>query len=99
MISRIPLRFLRSLRLTPVCASFCSNLEKINKSINDNMLAGVKLSKIIEKELKYEKTNYAPDETAVSFIEKAGFQLIETEGDHSVTLEKQVGDVKVIVNF
>ena len=36
-------------------------------------LAGVKLSKIIEKELKYEKTNYAPDETAVSFIEKAGF--------------------------
>ncbi|CAD8096104.1 unnamed protein product [Paramecium primaurelia] len=95
MISRIPLRLVRSLKplnMTTVCAPFCSQIEKVNK-------AGQKLVKIVEKELKYEKTNYVPDESALEFVQKAGFQLIDSEGDHEVTLEKKVGDIKVIVQF
>ncbi|CAD8121773.1 unnamed protein product [Paramecium sonneborni] len=95
MISRIPLRLVRSLKplnMTPVCAPFCSQIEKINKN-------GQKLMKIVEKELKYEKTNYVADDSALEFVQKAGFQLKDTEGDHLITLEKKVGDIKVIVQF
>ncbi|CAD8091082.1 unnamed protein product [Paramecium primaurelia] len=95
MISKIPLRLLRTIKplnMTRVFAPFCTQLEKVNKT-------GQKLVKIVEKELKYEKTNYVEDDSAFQYIEKAGFQLIDVENDHEVTLEKKVGDVKVIVQF
>ncbi|CAK59221.1 unnamed protein product (macronuclear) [Paramecium tetraurelia] len=95
MISKIPLRLLSTiqpLKMTRVFAPFCTQLEKVNKT-------GQKLVKIVEKELKYEKTNYVEDDTAIQFVEKAGFQLVDDEANHEVTLEKKVGDVKVIVQF
>ncbi|CAK59588.1 unnamed protein product (macronuclear) [Paramecium tetraurelia] len=95
MISKIPLRLLRTIKpmnVTRVFAPFCTQLEKVNKT-------GQKLVKIVEKELKYEKTNYVEDDTAIQFVEKAGFQLVDSDSNHEITLEKQVGDVKVIVQF
>lgn len=49
--------------------------------------------------MKYEKTNYAADETAKDFIDSKGFQVFESEGDNEIELAKSVGDVKVLVNF
>ncbi|CAD8089753.1 unnamed protein product [Paramecium primaurelia] len=95
MISKIPLRLLNTikpLQMRRVFAPFCTQLEKVNKT-------GQKLVKIVEKELKYEKTNYVEDDSVTEFIEESGFQLIDDENNHEVTLEKKVGDVKVIVQF
>ncbi|CAD8104998.1 unnamed protein product [Paramecium sonneborni] len=95
MISKIPLRLLRTLKpmnVQRVLAPFCTQLEKINKS-------GQKLVKIVEKELKFEKSNYVEDESVTDFIDKAGFKLVDEENSHEVTLEKKVGDIRVVVQF
>lgn len=53
--------------------------------------------KIVEKELKFEKSNYVEDESVTDFIDKAGFKLVDEENSHEVTLEKKVGDIRVVV--
>ncbi|KAM3136646.1 hypothetical protein pb186bvf_011282 [Paramecium bursaria] len=92
MISRIPLRLLKAIKpfqSARIIAPFCSELIKVND----------KLVRIVDKELKYEKSNYEIDQTAQDFIDSKGFTLIDNEHDHKLELSRSFGDVQLLITF
>lgn len=69
-----------------------ANAANLEKSIQ-------KLSKALEKEIKYENENYSQLEDIETFLNESGFQFNEVEGEITMTLTKQVGDKTVEVVF
>lgn len=57
-----------------------------------------KLSKALEKEIKYENENYTQLEDIETFLNESGFKFNEEQGV-SMTLSKTVGDKLVEVQF
>lgn len=58
-----------------------------------------KLSKALEKEIKYENENYTQLEDIETFLTESGFKFSEEEDGIVMTLTKQVGDRTVEVVF
>ena len=70
---------------------FASNAQ-IEKSVQ-------KLSKALEKEIKYEGENYSQLEDIETFLNESGFKFNEEEQGTIMTLTKTVGDKTVEVQF
>lgn len=58
-----------------------------------------KLSKALEKEIKYENENYSQLEDIETFLNESGFKFNEEENGVSMTLTKTVGDKTIEVQF
>jgi hypothetical protein len=58
-----------------------------------------KLSKALEKEIKYENENYSQLEDIETFLNESGFKFTEQENGIVMTLSKTVGDKHVEVQF
>ena len=58
-----------------------------------------KLSKALEKEIKYENENYQQLEDIETFLQESGFAYTEEENGLVMTLKKTVGDKTIEVVF
>ena len=58
-----------------------------------------KLSKSLEKEIKYENENYAQLEDIDTFLGESGFSFTESDGQTKMSLYKTVGDKTIEVLF
>ena len=58
-----------------------------------------KLSRALEKEIKYENDNYSQLEDIETYLNDSGFKFIEQDNGIFMTLSKQVGDKTVEVMF
>lgn len=58
-----------------------------------------KLTRALEKELKYENDNYTQLEDIEQFLNESGFKFIESDNNIKMSLRKQVGDKIVEVRF
>lgn len=58
-----------------------------------------KLSRALEKEIKYENENYSQLEDIETFLNESGFAFAEVDGGISMTLKKAVGDKTIEVVF
>ena len=72
--------------------AFSTNTAQIEKSIQ-------KLTKALEKEIKYENENYAKLDDIETFLNESGFKFTEEESGVVMTLSKTVGDKVVEVQF
>jgi complement component 1 Q subcomponent-binding protein, mitochondrial len=61
--------------------------------------AATKLAKALEKELEYEKENYAELEDTENFIEESGFEYVEDADNMNCYLRKEVDGRHVEVQF
>lgn len=69
-----------------------SNVAGIEKAVQ-------KLSKALEKEIKYENENYSQLEDIETFLNESGFKFSEQENGTQMVLTKTVGDKTVEVHF
>ena len=69
-----------------------ANAANIEKSVQ-------KLSKALEKEIKYENENYAQLEDIETFLNESGFKFSEQDHGTVMVLSKVVGDKTVEVHF
>jgi len=60
---------------------------------------GSRLSKALDKEIKYETDSYSQLEDIETFLKESGFAFIEEDGSMSMKLVKTVGDKTVEVHF
>ena len=74
------------------CRGFSANTASVEKSIQ-------KLSKSLEKEMKYETENYSQLDDIETYLNESGFQFTEEENGIVMTLTKSVGDKNVEVQF
>lgn len=58
-----------------------------------------KLSKALDKEIKYENENYSQLEDIETFLNESGFRFQEEENGVNMFLTKTVGDKTVEVQF
>ena len=58
-----------------------------------------KLSKALEKEIKYEGENYSQLEDIETFLQESGFAFSETEESTNMVLSKEIGNKKIEVVF
>ena len=58
-----------------------------------------KLTKALDKEIKYENENYTQLDDIDTFLKESGFEYSEEENGITLTLTKQVGNHKVEVQF
>ena len=72
--------------------TFSTNTASIEKSIQ-------KLSKSLEKEIKYENENYSQLDDIETYLNESGFKFNEQENGVVMTLTKTVGDKIVEVHF
>ena len=71
----------------------------INQRFFSTSMAATKLAKALDKELKYEKENYAELEDAAAFLDESGFEFFEEKSGLNCTLKKNVDGRKVEVLF
>lgn len=69
-----------------------ANAAAIEKSIQ-------KLSKALDKEIKYENENYSQLEDIETFLNESGFTFHEQDNSTALKLVKKVGDKTVEVHF
>ena len=69
-----------------------SSMEMISRS-------SAKLTKALEKEIKYENDNYSQLDDIESFIRESGFTFSEEEDGIHMSLTKTMGDKKIEVTF
>lgn len=62
-------------------------------------MAAQKLGKALDKELQYEKENYAPLEDSATFLDESGFDFYEDKDGINCYLRKEVDGRKVEVQF
>ncbi len=72
--------------------AFASNTAAIEKSIQ-------KLTKSLEKEIKYESENYSQLDDIETYLNESGFTFSEQENGIVLTLSKTVGDKLVEIQF
>ena len=58
-----------------------------------------KLTRALEKELKYENENYTQLEDIETFLNESGFAFSEEDTGMSMVLKKQVGDKTIEIAF
>jgi hypothetical protein len=58
-----------------------------------------KLSKALDKEVKYENENYSQLEDIETFLQESGFAFDESESSTNMTLSKEIGGKKIEVVF
>ena len=80
-------------------AAIVAMQQKGFSSVEHVARGGAKLTKALDKELKYENDNYAQQEDIDTFIAEAGWSFTEEENGIKMTLSKMVGDKKVEVIF
>ena len=61
--------------------------------------ASQKLTKALEKEIKYENENYSQLEDIETFLNESGFKYSEEENNINMVLTKQVGNKTIEVHF
>lgn len=61
--------------------------------------ASQKLTKALEKEMKYENENYSQLEDIEIFLKDSGFKYSEEENNINMVLTKQVGNKTIEVHF
>lgn len=71
---------------------FSASPASVEKSIQ-------KLSKALEKEIKYENENYAQLDDIETYLNESQFKFAEEENGVTMTLTKQVGEKLVEVQF
>ena len=71
---------------------FSTNTASIEKSIQ-------KLTKSLEKEIKYENENYSQLDDIETYLNESGFKFSEEDNGIVLTLTKTVGDKLVEVQF
>ena len=69
-----------------------SNFSQVNSGAN-------KLTKALEKEIKYENDNYTQLEDIETFLNDSGFAFAESEDGIGMTLKKSVGDKVIEIVF
>ena len=62
-------------------------------------MAAQKLTKALEKELQYEKENYATPEDSATFLDESGFDFYEDPNGINCYLRKEVDGRKIEVQF
>ena len=72
--------------------AFSTNTASIEKSIQ-------KLTKSLDKEIKYENENYSQLDDIETYLNESGFKFSEVENGVQMTLTKTVGDKLVEVQF
>ena len=71
-----------------------------SRGFSDSLGEGAKkLTRALEKEIKYENENYAQLEDIETFLNESGFAFSEESDGIFMTLKKQVGDKIIEVNF
>eukprot|EP00825_Cyclidium_porcatum_P017102 TRINITY_DN1992_c0_g3_i3.p1 TRINITY_DN1992_c0_g3~~TRINITY_DN1992_c0_g3_i3.p1 ORF type:complete len:280 (-),score=62.64 TRINITY_DN1992_c0_g3_i3:250-1089(-) len=73
-------------------ALYFSQLEKIETS-------QVKLTKAIEREIKYEKENYEVDASVKDFLKQQNLELIDQENESTMKLIKRNGQYRMTISF
>ena len=71
---------------------FSSNIAAVEK-------ASSKLSRALDKEIKYENENYSQLEDIDTFLNESGFQFTDENNGITMTLIKQVGGKTIEVHF
>jgi complement component 1 Q subcomponent-binding protein len=61
--------------------------------------ASQKLTKALEKEIKYENENYSQLEDIETFLNESGFKYSEEDNNINMILSKQVGNKTIEVHF
>ena len=74
-------------------------MNALNQRCFSTSMAATKLAKALDKELKYEKENYAELEDAAAFLDESGFEFFEEKSGLTCTLKKEVDGRKVEVVF
>ena len=70
------------------------------RNFSDSITDGAKkLSRALEKEIKYENENYTQLEDIETFLNESGFQFSEEADGIFMSLKKQVGNKVIEVNF
>lgn len=72
--------------------AFSTNTAAIEKSIQ-------KLTKALEKEIKYENENYSQLDDIETYLNESGFAFSEQENGVVLSLSKSVGDKQVEIQF
>ena len=72
--------------------AFSTNTAAIEKSIQ-------KLTKALEKEIKYENENYSQLDDIETYLNESGFTFTEQENGVILSLSKTVGDKHVEIQF
>jgi len=83
---------------TPVMA-LCANQARLFSSFEAVSRGANKLSKALEKEIKYENENYTQLEDIETYLNESGFSFSETDNGIGMSLSKQVGDKKIEIKF
>jgi hypothetical protein len=71
---------------------FASNTASVEKSVQ-------KLTKALEKEIKYENENYSQLEDIETFLNESGFKYTEQDNGIQMVLTKTVGNKTIEVHF
>merc|ERR1719291_25823 len=61
--------------------------------------AAGKVIKVLQAEIKHEEEQYEQAKEIKAFLKKSEFKLVETDGDVNVTLEREVGDRVVRIEW
>jgi hypothetical protein len=69
-----------------------ANAQSIERSVQ-------KLTKALEKEIKYENDNYSQLEDIETYLNESGFQFNEKDHGTTMVLSKKVGDKTIEVHF
>lgn len=72
--------------------AFATNTAAIEKSIQ-------KLTKALDKEIKYENENYSQLDDIETYLKESGFTFTEQENGVVLSLTKTVGDKQVEIQF
>lgn len=71
-----------------------------NKGFSSSISEGAKkLTRALEKEIKYENENYTQLEDIEAFLKESGFGFTEQADGIFMSLKKQVGDKTVEITF
>lgn len=71
-----------------------------NKGFSSSITEGAKkLTRALEKEIKYENENYTQLEDIEAFLKESGFAFSEETEGIFMSLKKQVGDKQVEITF
>lgn len=84
---------------SPFAAACVAGANRCFSNMGSISSGATKLSRALEKEIKYENDNYTQLEDIETYLNDSGFKFIETDNGIHMTLSKQVGDKVVEVVF